>query len=1751
MSGSNSQLGSEDVSLSASMANLPEGLLPSLEDILKESERGRDAIEEDFLELGISQGEYKLDDVMKEIEDELSFVKGAPSLSSLSSVAGDGPGGGSLDNSVCDIASKSFFTKRNGEEGSLYHVSGPSTGIQEEVEQSGSQVLNTSELKKISSLLRGTDAHLQWGLPTCVAAGSVVAVGMSRGHILLFDFKQRLIATLGGWDAETSFPPVTAIDMNSEQNRLVSCHEGGDVYIWSLTHNSLIRKVFSREKEGNPALGDIYVAKFCFPDMNYICTIDDGGSLYLHWYSRAVMGYMKCGSACLMAGERGAVTAVSPLPKSASTSKNHPVEDFRLIAVITLNSVNILSLKGKPKVLYVVERKKNDPLTRFVPLLDWRPAYENASSESLLSPVLIFTWGTKLHFLKVGAEKSGELKHLKPIKCAYLGYHSLGASICFAQWISVQYIVVIDGEEKLHLLDPKTLKVVEVANISRTQLIFQDNFGPFKAAFRSGGNVPNKNFEKLTMRSYFSSICVNKETVLLMGIDSMFKVNILTYSQRVTVLMRKQHFLEALEVGYEAYKNLGMKGKDMGILPDRNALKARLGMKQKICQVLKSYVNHVLVPFSEPMERMHEARVAALEDACFEVSKTIIHYAVLLDSSDSTLNELFLSICRVSAKIPRAKPIFLEVIYKSTIEKRLTHFPIEILRELAQMYLERGGSENAKKVEHCILVLDIERMNVSQTIEICEKNQLFSALIYAYNKGMKDYLSPLKILLEFTRAAMSEESVFKSKFTPKKKSRRRLNDERRFSGLTDEQISSIEDSEKETTHPFKVVKGDSMLDDKASHLYMKNRIGYKLFLYIYYSLSGRAFPSGFIDEKDILTVKAEVYNFIFDRSTASDTDEWCYPNLTSLLDFDTKEFLRVLSLVFDDDALEAKFSVSSLRAYGIVNIPPIPDRQLIVDILLDVNCSPGTRNTPCASAYKKEYEEGEAMFVPSKEPCDGSERVMRVYLFVANQLILYPNSIYLSKEVLIRMFENLVAYEDDHSTDERQSAIRAMFEARLLVHVNHEEALKSALASKMFQVCEYLYNLEGRYDLVVSSIIQDHSRQKHIFEYSHRLLSGDDLNPSMRESMITSLSENCDKLTIIDRVETAKLVMLDFPEYLHWIISHLSDWPEVLFEFLDGIFHCKDIFRESREEQVIDPEIHEQYFELMCELYSKDVFMYIYEIMMNSQTSPMHSQEEDYAYSNSFFRISQCLSLCEKYHILDAQALLMEYSGDVGGAIGLLLNELKLSMEAFETLSKEKQVSVEDLGNMRNISRCSSVMDIALSLSDKIAKAESYVSLCTQLCQRSSSRLDVKEAEALWFSVIDVVVCRDWSFIENDISSKDSVPDSLSSVISKLMRQIFTAMMGYVSLPRMLDQLLQNPSISTRQQFGDFREIVTAIVESFQYEYVLLSTTNEVISDDICSATRHLLTGRSKAVTPKFHDCRICGLDYKDIAQISSAAFISSGPSSPKVSPNLVRKNITKSQNTTVQIGGTTLNVSDPTKGTAETLSARPTEEDGRILAASVIFQCGHTFHVGCLEKEINTRLLNSGSDKEASVSSRNVYCVVCNHYYRRKGEGKEVENEEVTRRRDKKGKGKLMSQASPKRESPQTSTKTSPSTTKKVFSGPKSVRDTILNDKMMTLKKFMKATYVPSRLQLLAKLDSLLEMAYDEIDQLEDEEDGNYGKDSHVNMLDISGSGHAPALSSFRLGPPPMISDEVERIGKRRPGALMTKPRQPISYSA
>ena len=164
-------------------------------------------------------------------------------------------------------------------------------------------VCKQAVLKMISSQLVNAIERSAAGLPTSMAVAHLIAIGTSRGLILLFDSLQvlKLYITNDFRDA------ISAMSFNNKCDRLLAGNAAGLIFMFDTNSGKCLRQISDAHPTGNSILN----LKFT-DDTRLACFSDSGGSVFMLEFKR-VMGVRSADSVCLFSGSRGEVCDMQPL----------------------------------------------------------------------------------------------------------------------------------------------------------------------------------------------------------------------------------------------------------------------------------------------------------------------------------------------------------------------------------------------------------------------------------------------------------------------------------------------------------------------------------------------------------------------------------------------------------------------------------------------------------------------------------------------------------------------------------------------------------------------------------------------------------------------------------------------------------------------------------------------------------------------------------------------------------------------------------------------------------------------------------------------------------------------------------------------------------------------------------------------------------------------------------------------------------------------------------------------------------------------------------------------------------------------------------------------------------------------------------------------------------------------------------------------------------------------------------------------
>ncbi|XP_050184016.1 vacuolar protein sorting-associated protein 8 homolog isoform X2 [Myiozetetes cayanensis] len=1123
-------------------------------------------------------------------------------------------------------------------------------------------VIRLSLLKGISAQIVSAADKVDAGLPTAIAASNLIAVGTSHGLALIFDQNQALRLCLGSTAVGAQYGAISALSINNDCSRLLCGFAKGQITMWDLASGKLLRSITDAHPPGTAILH----IKFTDDPTLAICN-DSGGSVFELSFKR-VMGVRTCESRCLFSGSKGEVCCIEPLHAKADL-RDHPITHYSLLAMASLTKILVIGLKPSLKVWMTFPYGRMDPSS--VPLLAWH----FVAVQSSVNPMLAFCRGDVVHFLLVKRDDTGAI-HVTKQRQLHLHYDLINFT-----WINSRTAVLLDSVEKLHVIDRQTQEELETIEIPEVQLVY--NSSHFKS-LATGGNV-SEALALVGEKACYQSISSCGGQIFYLGTKSVHVMTLRSWRERVDHLLKQERLTDALALAWSFCEGLtGDTTKRKAVIADR------------MVEILLHYADRTLKKCPD------QGKIQVMEQHFQDVVPVIVDYCLLLQRMDLLFNQIYDKMSENSV----AKGIFLECLEPYILSDKLMGMTAQVMKDLLLHFQDKNRLEN---LEACIVHMDITSLDIQQVVLLCWENRLYDAMIYVYNSGMNDFISPM-------------EKLFKVISPP-------LNAGK---SLTDEQVI----------------------------------MGNKLLVYISCCLAGRAYPLGDIPEDLVPLVKNQVFEFLIRlHSAEGSVDEEVYPYVRTLLHFDTREFLNVLALTFEDFKNDKQ---------------AVEYQQRIVDILLKVMVE-------------------NSDFTPSQVGC--------LFTFLARQLAKPNNTLFVNRTLFDQVLEFLCSPDDDSRHSERQQVLLELLQAGGIVQFEESRLIQMAEKAEFFQICEFMYERQFRYDRIIGCYLRDPMRKEEVFNYIHNILSMPGYSAEEKQSVWQKALDHIEELLVLSPGKAAELAAIHFSEKIESIISTLQD-QFLLFQFLRSLLDP----REGINQELIHlpPSITEQFIELLCQ-FSPDQVLETLRVL-------------------EYCRLEETIQITQKHQLHEASSYLLEKKGDIHGAFLVMLERLQRELLM---LTQEDESQTEP------------------SLLEKI---EDTLMKTIALCQRNSHSLDQQQREALWFPLLEAMM----SPQKSSGSSQCRYSESLKS----LTMQVLNNMAAFIALPSILQRILQDP-VYGKGKLGEIQGLVLGMLDTFNYEQTLLETTTNLLNHDLHWSLCNLRASVTRGLTPKQDYCCICLQQYK------------------------------------------------------------------------------------------------------------------------------------------------------------------------------------------------------------------------------------------------------------------------------------------------
>lgn len=609
-------------------------------------------------------------------------------------------------------------------------------------------------------------------------------------------------------------------------------------------------------------------------------------------------------------------------------------------------------------------------------------------------------------------------------------------------------------------------------------------------------------------------------------------------------------------------------------------------------------------------------------------------------------------------------------------------------------------------------------------------------------------------------------------------------------------------------------------------------------------------------EERVLTLRPELFSLLLTetaspprpsaatpyRPTSEGIRSLSYPYLRALLLIDAKAFLDCLAIVLDDPAarfgdnagdnqlavdyapdmlLEGENACESgleIERSRPNNIDLLPNRQHIVDTLSSIIMSDSLVGSFSDSESKKQ------ILLLSIKAKDSFLDFLPKYL----KLGVVKTSPTLTSEIFKRLCSKNRSSESDivsllnalpRSSYELDEVLRTVEKAQSTrgALFLHKVGVNTTLdRPDMSEKCQHHFNRS----IDCYLIDNDEEFRKGVFAYALKECSGGYSTEALSSSRFLRniILRRLPDLIKLDAVYAAQLVGDMFVGQIHPIISSLEklESGRVAYSFLDAMI--------SGELSKLDSAASQ---ELLTNLTSNHHHKYL-SLMANFQPDRVYQ----YLSTNQGYRLNDALELCQKRKIADASAYLLERMGDVSGALQLMLQTLDTRLVTLRNIFLENDAKSKSVGATRRAYNPKfSTLQNEVTEKEKISLKQ-ILSAVLDLCERNKNdhvTLDNERGPLLWFHVLDRLVNAK-GMLRNPKDSSQHLSTSISAVLSELLLMTMQRMMPNVSLYDLLHKITKD---HTRNDLGEFREMLVSMLKTYSSEMDVCSNAVDVMYHDI------------------------------------------------------------------------------------------------------------------------------------------------------------------------------------------------------------------------------------------------------------------------------------------------------------------------------
>ena len=779
---------------------------------------------------------------------------------------------------------------------------GPQTPSEADEDIHPWDVIRWSKFKKITGQSFSEIGRRNFGSPTCLAVADQMVLGTSRGTVLVFDHLQNHKAIIGGGTKAAESGPVTAIAISADHTTIAVGHASGHIFTWEVARPTRpflhippmdVSQPKGRRGDGHIMGSAVVHIGFLGYRHTALVSADDKGMAFSHLATRGIGAVSRVVRTTRILGryaemitrnsrpqKKSSVLAFSPLPLGNVEQRT---DSLGLVAMQTPYLLVIVSTTPVAQTQHKAARPKEVAAhSAMTAALAWFPAIKTKLDESDVSRTkLVYAWSNILTVLEVHeAEIEDEAEKQKPPELQFLARSRYQAeeAIVAVQWLNKSVLAVLTITQQLLIIEDVTMHVTEAFDLLRKNVYHADLYSQQLRAIIEQLDEEDTSMHGVVADAFHMSFRAYKGRLFLLGFNDIWTGALTNWADRLLAMINIGDFIGAIRLSAAYYQGEGEKA-TIG-LPEDDSTRASL-VKEKLVEMMTASLKYAFGKNQKAgSDQLEKPQMVELADACIKACLTMEDRDFLFEEVFSWYEE------------HEQGTLFVDVLEPYILDRKITSVPPPALKTLIDHFVQ---THTPSVLEEIICMLDTSTMDIDQITSLCKRYGLYDAYIYVWTMTLRDFITPLIILLEFADS----------------------------DGVPRQETGS------------------------AIERYV---VAQKVFPYISFVLTSRVYPTGNVmDDEEAANAKGQIYDFFFsggnsttnrvsNRSKdASSKAAISFPQLSRVLRFDSSSFIAALNEAFEDSYLNSGDDDSP---NGLTNSQPSPTRtytrQYIVRIMLEV-----------------------------------------------------------------------------------------------------------------------------------------------------------------------------------------------------------------------------------------------------------------------------------------------------------------------------------------------------------------------------------------------------------------------------------------------------------------------------------------------------------------------------------------------------------------------------------------------------------------------------------------------------------------------------------------------------------------------------------------------------------------------------------------------------------------------------------------------